>query len=258
MKKKSINLQPYNIKRPTHVRWNFPYLEPHQEPWVMIRNKDLRRGLKNYEEIVRKNEITWEFRPLPVTEFEAWIAYYKKQMVALEFSVLANTDKFNQFINKGRELFTFDIYLAGELKGRKLITFEHGKATSCFKASEHVPRMAKKISLGALLDYLMLKVILQKKDVQSISFGRSENEFGVSCKIGYLAYKFQFGQVVSAANAENLNTVEVNPEGYAFFYAFDEKDDLKLYSIKPKKPDENYEMIKKIAPEGVIELEVND
>ena len=212
--------------------------------------------MKNFQDIVQANKITWDFRPLPQEEFEEWIEFYTVQMKALEFDILASVEKLNKFLEKGRQIFTFDIYLDGNLMGRKLITIKDGLATSCFKASNHISKIARKVSLGALLDYLMLEVLLKRKDILEISFGRSGNQFGVSFKIGYLSYKFRFGQLVKPAQVENVETVEINDEGYVFFYAFDESGEMKLYSFKPKMAAENYNMIKKITPNGLIELEL--
>lgn len=257
---KEIDLAPYQLRRPSRIRWYFPQPDKDHELLEYIRSKDLRKGLKDHEGIIKNNKITWDFRPLLSTEFGDWVNYYKEQMTTLGHDILASEERINAFVNEGRNVFTFDVFKEDELVGRKLITLKDGIANSCFKASRHIPRPAKKISLGVLIDYLMIIILNERNDVLKISFGSSVNTFAPHNKrIGYLSYKFQFGQLPEiGTKAEFLDKVELGEGGYVFFYALDEEDDLKLYSIKPKKPDENYEMIKKIAPEGVIELEVND
>ena len=250
-----FDLSVYKLKRLVHIRWRFPEITATRHPWELIQDKNLKNKLQNVEKIIEDNKISSIFRLLPSSEFTSWIDFYKGHMKALGYNILASVEKFNSFLELGLKLYTFDIFIADKLAGRQLITLnDEGRANSCFRVSDHIPSLVRKVSLGVFFDYLLIQNLLQRKDVKMISFGKSINQFGAN-KIGYLRYKLQFGQIPYAAETGSVETVEINPEGYVFFYGLNEKDEMKLYSIKPNISDENYDMIKKIAPEGVIELE---
>ncbi len=252
----TLDLTPLHIQRPEKISWWFSEIDPHVPTWKYIRSKGLRKQLKNYQQIANENNINWEIRVLPESEFDEWILFYEEQMTTLHYDLLAKKSTFQNYLQDGWDVYTIDFFQDHKVIGRMLGTVKGDVFISRFKATKHIDNIAKHCSFGAFCDYVKINEFRLQKNIQHFSFGKSRNLFGVVNKTGYLEYKFQFGQIAKMIEEPILlSAAEVNEDGFAFFFGCKENH-FSLYAIAPKIPNEKYEKVKKICTVPITELTI--
>ena len=255
---KKIDLYKFDIVRPRQVRWWFPSIAVGHAPWEYIQSKKLKKLLKNHENIVQSESLTWDFHLLQEVEYDDWIRYYETQFRKMKYDLLAKKSTFEKYSREEWEVYSLDLFQKGNLIGRKLVTIKEKEGISRFKVSAHDFRLGK-CSIGAFIDYLMLLELNRDFQIQDISFGKSRNQFGVTNSLGYLEYKFHFGQFAKPVDdIEVFDYVELNQEGFVFFFGYNDQNTMSLYSIKPHYENERYSHIIKISPVPIVELTLSD
>jgi hypothetical protein len=228
-----FDLTPYNITRPEKIIWRFQL--QNQDVLQSIVSKSLRSFLSHTDTVLAEQQIKYEYRPVDRNEFQVWLEFYEKQMVANDYDTLANLDWFDKKIAANKQVEGLFFYRDGQLIGSAIISRDgQTKATMAFKASQRVDiSNHKNASFGALIDYLFL-VEMVKQKVGIISGGRSRNAFGVINKVGYIEYKLRLGyQPIFDPTVVQHSDIPLSEDGSAIFFSPNAEQQMTAYIVGP-------------------------
>lgn len=229
------SLLPHNLVRPQKIRWSFPIGD---DVFSRLKSKSMVQFLKNTDSILAAAQLTYTYtKDISKADFLEWLPYYQSKMTEQGYRLLATPEWFDRKKAEGKEVESLFFYQHGQLVGSGIFTKDsaHDMAVFAFKANNKLElNSGGNDSLGALLDYLFLKLMVDQK-VSHISAGRSRNAFGVFNTLGYLDYKLRFGYVpTSDPLSPNETLVPLDSEQGVVFWGVDQTTQQSgFYILKP-------------------------
>jgi len=238
-----LSLIPYNLLRPEQLEWIFPKVKSEEEIFLNIKSKSLRTFLRKTDEILAKNKMTWEYKPLPYQNFLNWLPFYRAKMEENNFSVFANERWYEKMCRLDLSIHAIQVFQERTLVGTCVLSLDKrsSKATAHFKASERLKiSQLPNASLGALVDFLFLRT-MQRAGILQLSSGRARNAAGVFNTFGYIEYKLRFGFFPTLAPVYDLSEhVPTNESGTVLFFGL-KNQVLLMVGVKKKENDFQFE-----------------
>ncbi len=229
----TIDLTPYQLKRPEKVDWQFEMTGP--TILESVKSKGLRSFLRRSPELLAAQNIEVDFEPLTESSFTDWLPYYQAKMTDQGYNVIASPEWYSERVAKGWQLFGLWFKKDGVMVGSAIMSLHDGIGNIHFKASDRIDLSSQSTSsLGAVIDFLFAENI-QKAGATQIFGGRSRNAFGVHNTLGYLDFKLRFGYVpIKPSDLPLQDEVPLNEEGVVVFCAEDtQTSKWGMYALAP-------------------------
>ncbi|HCC84919.1 MAG TPA: hypothetical protein DEP87_04530 [Candidatus Pacebacteria bacterium] len=246
-----LDLTQFQLSRPERLSWIYPTSA--KDPLTQLRSQSLRKFLARAETYLTANQITWAIEPLELTQFEAWLPYYRAKMAEKGFDCLANTSWFLKRQSQGDQLLGLWFRRQQQLVASGIIRVKADKIVLAFKASDRLDLAGRSnSSIGAVVDHFFQKYALEHQ-FASISSGRSRNAFGVLNSLGYLDFKLKLGYVPQADLASPVSqTVPTDAQGRVLFFGLSGtvlSGSSNWYEINPSAEPWSKRLVTNLAPE---------
>lgn len=218
----TFSLQPFHIKRPVKISWNFPSLENH-EPSDFMQSKSLKSLYINADDILQKNGLHVEKIPATQEEFLTWLAFYREKTLEYGYDAMANEQTLDEKHQEHKEVEILKILKGDELVSSAIIvkapTDKGTRASMAFSASQRFPLSSKSnSSIGYLLNIFFFK-FMKEENLPIITGGAARNDFTVLHNLGYLEYKLRIGYIPVKREATDISDeAYIDENGESIFF----------------------------------------
>lgn len=214
---KNLDLTAFGVKRAEKIRWLYDLTAP--DILDTLRSKSFTKILKNTDQILQRNNITFEHRLLNEADYQAWWQHYQQTMQEKGYDIIATPDWLQQKYAEDKTVGGFFFYQAGQLAGTSLYVRKDADVIGTFKTSLNVAELSHTHGAsGALIDFVVIRELLQE-NLTRLSFGSMRNAFGVLNTIGNLEYKLAMGYLPIPKEETNyLDSTPVDDVGRVVFF----------------------------------------
>ena len=225
---KTIDLSPHNLTKPEKVKWKFNLKE---SVLSSILSKSTRKVLKKTDEVLARNNISYEYKELSEQDFTDWLYFYEAIMQENNFRIIASLEKYHQYISDNKIVHGLFFYQDGDMVGSAVFLRDNNDFNLAFKASKKISLAGQQnTSLGIMIDYLFLEYAHQQ-GAENIYSGRSGNAFGVLNTYGYLEFKLKMGYVPTLPDDVLTESTVEKPETTPVSFVAKHNDELIFVTV---------------------------